>query len=310
MAPACVRYARMRPMTRSSPQSSVWHRLQAAPGLAPSGATRLPRWTEGVTQFMWYEALALLTFSTACDPALGLLRMLPLCVLLLVLPTLALRFPPRSGKPMRFALLLLLNSVGLCLLYPALWIALFSAAPPQGSMMDVFLQSPPGTLVSRVLDAWLPLSLALRVPLVLYFLIARWPGRGGLRVSLRWRHAVAAVGLLWALVEMGCVGSGLLRLQGGPHLLVYILYSGVTLVLPAGLLLLRPERSSPGACLVALMVTGLSTASLFRLLIALRGPRDAGLVVVSALLFVLVRAALTGALVSAFRDGRSAHPAA
>ncbi len=157
----------------------LWHRLQAALRLdrgVPPEAPPLPRWTRRVTRFMGYEALVILACHTLLNPTTGFMGTLPMCFLLSVFPALALRFPPRSGKPVRFALLFLLNLMGLWALHPSLWIAGFSSAPPHGGGMHDLISTPPGSVAVSILLLWECLTMVLRVPLVLYFLIARWPG--------------------------------------------------------------------------------------------------------------------------------------
>ena len=101
MAPACVRYARMQPMTRSVARSSpLWHRIETLFGPRPGAVSEqgaLPRWTQRATRFMGYEALVFLACHTLLNPTTGFMGTLPMCFLLYVFPVLALRFPPRSG---------------------------------------------------------------------------------------------------------------------------------------------------------------------------------------------------------------------
>jgi hypothetical protein len=122
-----------------------------------------------------------------------------------------------------------------------------------------------------------------------------------------WRRVVATVGLLWALVELGSAGSNLF--PGRPwfdgRLFFCFLYSGMSLVLPSGLLL-RAERLPSALLFIVAILTGLSTVPTTMALVLFSDLRDSAFFVPSALAFVLVRVALTGALLSAFRAHSSA----
>ncbi|MBM7112740.1 hypothetical protein [Archangium primigenium] len=121
------------------------------------------------------------------------------------------------------------------------------------------------------------------------------------RPSPLWYSLVAVVGLLWALVEMNSAGS---LFPGRPWFdgrrLFCFLYSGVSLVLPAGLLL-RAGRLPSALLFVIAILTGLSTVPTTMALVLFSGLQDSASFPPIAVAFVLVRAALTGTLLSAFR---------
>ncbi|WP_434384736.1 hypothetical protein [Melittangium boletus] len=122
------------------------------------------------------------------------------------------------------------------------------------------------------------------------------------RPSPPWYRLVAGVGLLWALVEMNSAGSLLFaeRPWFDGRRLFCILYSGVSLVLPAGLLL-RAGRLPSALLFVVAILTGLSTVPTTMALVLFSGLQDSASFPPIAGAFVLVRAALTGTLLSAFR---------
>ncbi len=117
-----------------------------------------------------------------------------------------------------------------------------------------------------------------------------------------WYSLVAVVALLWALVEMNSAGSSLF--PGRPWFdgrrLFCFLYSGVSLVLPAGLLL-RGGRLPSALLFIVAILTGLSTVPTTMALVLFSGLQDSAYFLPIAVAFVLVRAALTTALLFAFR---------